>query len=131
MVFLEDCLTDPFHTYLKRFKLFQTCLVLTFHLVESHLHVLLSQPFIAGCHPDWEEMVARLENQGLMHERQGSQMSRFWVDGGEAGRILVTDVHEDNVIVTSSGAAHPIDVHFSFRSRDARLLALQKLGLWP
>lgn len=102
-----------------------------FHFVESHLHVLLSQPFIAGRHPDWEEMVALLENQGLLHERQGSQMFRFWVDGGDAGRILVTDVHEDNVIVSSAGVAHPIDVHFSFPGRESRLLALQKLGLWP
>jgi hypothetical protein len=97
-----------------------------FHLADSPLRVLLSQPFIAGRHPNWEEMVARLEDQGLMHERQGSQNSRFWVDGGEAGRILVTDVHEDNVIVSSVGVAHPIDVHFSFRSRETRLQALQK-----
>lgn len=54
------------------------------HVEQSHLHVLLSQPFVAGRHPDWEEMVELLEGQGLLHERQGSQQSRFWVDGGEA-----------------------------------------------
>lgn len=102
-----------------------------FYVDQSHLHVLLSQPFIAGRHPNWEEMVALLEEQGLLHERQGSQQSRFWLDGGEAGRVLVTDVHEDNVIVTPSRLAHPIDVHFSFPGRAARLQALQKLGLWP
>lgn len=40
------------------------------YLEESHLHVLLSQPFIAGRHPAWEEMVALLEEQGLQHENR-------------------------------------------------------------
>lgn len=101
------------------------------YVEQSHLHLLLSQPFITGKHPAWDEMVELLEQQGLEHERQGSQHSKFWVDGGDAGRVLVTDVHEDNVIVTPSRQAHPIDVHFSFPGRAARLQALQKLGLWP
>lgn len=101
------------------------------YMEQSHLHLLISQPFIAGKHPGWEEMVTLLEEQGLQHERQGSQQSRFWVDAGEADRVLVTDVHEDNVIVTPSRQAHPIDVHFSFSGRASRLQALQKLGLWP
>lgn len=100
------------------------------YLEQAHLHLLISQPFVAGRHPDWEEMVALLEDEGLLHERQGSQQSRFWVDGGPAGRILVTDVHEDNVIVTSVQTAHPIDVHFSFPSRAARIEALKRLELW-
>lgn len=74
--------------------------------------------------------MALLEEQGLLHECQGSQQSRFWVEGGEAGRILVTDVHEDNVIVTPARQAQPIDVHFSFPGRAARLHAMQTLGLW-
>lgn len=99
---------------------------------EEHgiLHVLLTQPFIQGRHPSWDEMVELLEAQGLVQENQGSNKSRFWVDGGPAGRILVTDVHEDNVIVTATKKAHPIDVHFSFPSRPARLEALRSLGLW-
>jgi len=90
------------------------------YVEQSHLHLLLSQPFITGKHPAWDEMVELLEQQGLEHERQGSQQSKFWVDGGDAGRVLVTDVHEDNVIVTPSRQAHPIDVHFSFPGRAAR-----------
>ncbi|MFN0075775.1 MAG: hypothetical protein ACKVY0_04795 [Prosthecobacter sp.] len=101
-----------------------------FCLDQSHLHVLLTQPFIEGRHPAWQEMVDLLEAQGLSHERQGSNQSRFWVDGGSAGRILVTDVHEDNVIVTAVRSAHPIDVHFSFPSRSARFGVLRNLGLW-
>lgn len=125
---LFDYLTDHLlanHFFGDRIRLYGL------YLEHSHLHVLLSQPFIAGRHPGWEEMVELLEAQGLEQENQGSQQSRFWIDGGDAGTLLVTDVHEDNVVVTSSRQAHPIDVHFSFPGRAARLKALQKLGLWP
>ena len=101
-----------------------------FYFDQSHLHVLLTQPFVEGQHPLWQEMVDLLETQGLIHEREGSRQSKFWVDGGSSGRILVTDVHEDNVIVMASGKAHPIDVHFSFLSRGARIEAMRLLGLW-
>jgi hypothetical protein len=101
------------------------------YVEQSHLHLLISQPFIVGRHPAWDELVELLEAQGLQQQHPGSQQSRFWIDGGDAGKILVTDVHEDNVIVTQSRQAHPIDVHFSFPSKAARLKALQKLGLWP
>ncbi|MBE2283424.1 MAG: hypothetical protein IAE77_08175 [Prosthecobacter sp.] len=97
---------------------------------QSHLHVLLTQPFVAGRHPDWDELVELLEAQGLIHEQQNSRQSKFWVNGGSAGNILVTDVHEDNVIVMASGKAHPIDVHFSFPTRATRHKALRVLGLW-
>jgi len=71
-----------------------------------------------------------LEAQGMIHEKPGSNKASFWIDGGPAGQVLVTDVHEDNVIISSSGVAHPIDVHFTFPSRAARLEALKLLGLW-
>ncbi|MEZ5387668.1 MAG: hypothetical protein R3F13_19340 [Prosthecobacter sp.] len=101
-----------------------------FYLEQSNLHLLLSQPFIEGRHPSWRELVDMLEAQGLLHERHGSNQSRFWVDAGPAGRILVTDVHEDNVIVTAAKTAYPIDVHFSFPSRSARIEAMKLLSLW-
>jgi len=94
------------------------------------LHLLLTQPFIHGKHPSWREMVELLDVRGLIQEKQGSNQSRFWVDGGPAGTILVTVVHEDNVIVANTGVAHPIDVHFSFPGRSARIEALRRLGLW-
>ena len=97
---------------------------------EGGVHVLITQPFVHGHHMDWEELVSRLENQGLEHAEPGSAKARFWIDGGPAGKILVTDVHEDNVIVASSGIAYPIDVHFSFGSRQERLAALEAMGIW-
>lgn len=43
---------------------------------------------------------------------------------------MVTDVDEDNVIIAASNTAYPIDVHFSFPGREARIAALKALGIW-
>lgn len=95
------------------------------------LHVVITQPVVLGKHPSsWKELVETLENQGLRHAAPGGSVGRFWLDGGDAGAILVTDVHEDNVIISRSGVAHPIDVHFKFPSRDARLKALKAFGIF-
>ncbi|MCF7786020.1 MAG: hypothetical protein K9N47_07855 [Prosthecobacter sp.] len=102
-----------------------------FYEEKNQLHVVISQPFVDGTHPDWTTLVEKLEAQGLLHERQGSTHGRFWVDAGPAGRLLVTDVHEDNVILNpNTGRAELIDVHFSLSSRDSRIQALKALGLW-
>ncbi|MGV3662229.1 MAG: hypothetical protein ACO1TE_18730 [Prosthecobacter sp.] len=95
------------------------------------LHVVISQPFVAGRHAQWDELVAALETQGLVHAEPGTAKAHFLMDGGAAGIIRVTDVHEDNVIMSpTTKRAHLIDVHFSFPGREARLTALQNLGLW-
>lgn len=100
-----------------------------FYEHQGSLHVVISQPFVHGRHPSWQELVERLESQGLEHESPGTSKARFWINGGTAGRVLVTDVHEDNVIISRSNVAHPIDVHFAFGSRAARIAALEALGL--
>lgn len=92
--------------------------------------MVITQPFIQGEHPSWDELVGDLEKQGLEQVDPGSDKARFWVDGGPAGRILVTGVHEDNVIIASSNTSYPIDVHFSFPGREARIAALDALGIW-
>lgn len=92
-------------------------------------HLVVTQPFIEGVHPSWDELVSRLQLQGMEHDSPGTSKARFWIDAGTAGRLLVTDVHEDNVLISHSGVAHPIDVHFSFPSRAARIAALDKLGI--
>ena len=97
---------------------------------QANLQVVISQPFISGRHPVWQQLVEVLEAQGMIHEKPGSNKASFWIDGGPAGQVLVTDVHEDNMIISSSVVAHPIDVHFTFPSRAARLEALKLLGLW-
>jgi hypothetical protein len=94
------------------------------------VHVVISQPFIEGTHwKNWSKLVQKLESQGFEHVSKGSTKAQFWIDAGGAGPILITDMHEDNVIVTPSGMAYPIDVHFGFPSRQARWEALKKLGI--
>lgn len=100
-----------------------------FYEEQDSLHVVITQPFIEGRHPSWDELVTLLEQQGLMHENPGTTKARFWVDAGEAGKVLATDVHEDNVIISRTKIAHPIDVHFAFGGREPRLEALKKLKL--
>lgn len=95
-----------------------------FYEEEGSLHIVISQPFIQGRHPGWQELVDLMDAQGLAHESPGSTKARFWLDGGSAGRILVTDVHEDNVLIGQLKQAHPIDVHFSFAGRAARITVL-------
>ena len=100
-----------------------------FYEDQGNLHLVISQPFVRGKHPSWSQLVDLMQAQGLEHESPGTTKAKFWVDAGDAGRVLVTDVHEDNVIVMASGRGHPIDVHFSFPSRQARIEALTTLGI--
>ncbi len=101
-----------------------------FYAERESLHVVTTQPFVEGKHPSWEELVMGMEAQGLVHEIPDSSSARFWIDAGPAGNLLVTDVHEDNVIVgRATRLLHPIDVHFAFSSRTERLKVLETLGL--
>ena len=126
-----ECLFDYLTDHLPANHLFGDDIRLKgFYEVDGRFHIVIIQPFIQGRHPSWDELVGDLEKQGLEQVDPGSDKARFWVDGGPAGRIIVTDVHEDNVIVASSNTAFPIDVHFSFPERGARLAALKALGIW-
>lgn len=92
------------------------------------LHVVISQPFIEGRHLDGAALVQQLTEQGLAPM---ARHGRFVIDAGPAGEVLVTDLHEDNAVLgTKSRLSHPIDVHFAFPGRAARLSALRALGLF-
>lgn len=126
-----ECLFDYLTDHLPANHLFADDIRLRgFYEDTGSLHIVITQPFIRGRHRDWQDLVFHLESQGLEHAEPGSGKAHFWIDGGPAGRILVTDVHEDNVIVASSKIAYPIDVHFSFRSREKRVAALKIPGIW-
>ncbi|MDB6120775.1 MAG: hypothetical protein JWO08_4556 [Verrucomicrobiaceae bacterium] len=101
-----------------------------FYLHEDRLHVLTSQPFVDGVHPDWEVLRSGLENQGMKQEAPRSRIPSFTMDGGPAGIVSVIDLHENNVVVGSeTGVLLPIDAHFYFEDRNARLTALRALDL--
>jgi hypothetical protein len=71
-----------------------------------------------------------LEQQGLRHESPSSNIPNFLIEGTQAGTICVYDLHENNVILGSvSRLMHPIDAHFYFNDRAARIGALQALGI--
>lgn len=101
-----------------------------FYEHEARLHVVTSQPFIHGIHADWDTLKSALEGQGLRHDSPKSRIPSFLIDGGEAGNVLVIDLHENNVVFGSAtGLPHPIDAHFYFDDRFVRDSALIALGL--
>lgn len=93
------------------------------------LFIVISQPFVAGDHPLAEEIPSRLADQGLVQTDLKSP-NEFYVHGGEAGALIIKDVHADNVVLGShTGLLHPIDIHFKFGGLKSRLAALHTLGL--
>nr|WP_281251824.1 hypothetical protein [Prosthecobacter debontii] len=99
-----------------------------FYQSEGNLHIIITQPFIEGRHPDAALLVSKLEMQGMV---VGPGPAKFYIDGGAAGRLLVTDLHEDNAILgNQTDLILPIDVHFSFPSREQRIAALKALELY-
>lgn len=93
------------------------------------LFIVISQPFVAGDHPLPEEIPSRLAKQGLALVDLKSP-NEFYVHGGDAGTLIIKDVHADNVVLGShTGLLHPIDIHFKFGGIKSRLAALRKLGL--
>lgn len=96
-----------------------------FYKVREALFIVISQPFIAGKHARLKVMTAALEKLGL----RSLGHNRFEV--GEPGNsLIVTDIHEGNVLIDRGGNPYVIDVHFKFGSRAARLKTLESLGLW-
>jgi hypothetical protein len=101
-----------------------------FYEDHGRIHILISQPYVHGIHPDWETLKSGLEQQGLRHESPSSNIPNFLIEGTQAGTICVYDLHENNVILGSvSRLMHPIDAHFYFNDRAARIGALQALGI--
>lgn len=122
-----DSLFDYLTDHLLANRVFGDDLLLEgFYSVDENLHIVLSQPFILGHHKTQNLLISSLEERGLKHEKN----TQFSVDGGDAGPLRVTDMHEDNVIFDKAGNAFVIDVHFRFSSRTDRIAALKVLGLY-
>jgi Serine/Threonine/Tyrosine Kinase found in polyvalent proteins len=95
----------------------------------ERLHIVISQPYIDGIHPEWEELKRGLIRQKLRDPAPRSLSGNFIMDDERLGEVDVFDLHPNNVIQDSSDWLNPIDAHFYFDSRDARITALQKLGI--
>lgn len=95
----------------------------------ERLHLITSQPYVDGTHPDWEELKSGLVAQGLHDPHPRSLGGNFTLDDDVLGKVDVFDLHVNNVIRDVTGWLHPIDAHFYFDDRASRMAALQALGL--
>jgi hypothetical protein len=95
----------------------------------GRLHLVISQPYVNGTHPDWTELKTGIAAQGLRDPHPRAQGGNFIIDHEALGEVDVFDLHVNNVIRDASGWLHPIDAHFYFDDRAARTAALQKLRL--
>lgn len=95
----------------------------------ERLHLVISQPYVNGTHPDWVELKAGLVAQGLRDPTPRSQGGNFIIDHEILGSVDVFDLHVNNVIRDATGWLHPIDAHFYFDDRVTRMAALRSLGL--
>lgn len=103
-----------------------------FYQHRGRLHIVISQPYVDGIHPEWDDLISGLKAQGLNHENPTSKTPSFVIGDTPAGAIYINDLHENNVILGSfSGLLHPIDAHFYFDTQAERIAALQEPGIWP
>ena len=97
--------------------------------LEGRVHLVISQPYIYGRHPDWEELKTGLVKQGLRDPYPNSKGGNFIIDDAIVGELDVFDLHVNNVMRDKTGWLHPIDAHFYFDDRAARMSVLKALGL--
>lgn len=67
--------------------------------------------------------------EGLRDPYPNSQGGNFIIDDEAIGEVEVFDLHVNNVIRDRTGRMNPIDAHFYFDNRTARISALKTLGL--
>lgn len=97
--------------------------------VDGRVHLVTSQPYVDGDHPNWEELKAGLIRQGLRDPYPNSKSGRFIIDDETVGEVDVYDLHVNNVIRDATGRMNPIDAHFYFDDRATRMAVLKALGL--
>jgi hypothetical protein len=95
----------------------------------ERLQLVLTQPYIDGIHPEWEDLKAGLIRQNLRDPAPRALGGNFILDHDLLGEIDVFDLHPNNVIQDATGWLHPIDAHFYFDNRAARIAALKTLDL--
>ena len=95
----------------------------------ERLQLVISQPYVNGTHPDWSELKTGLVAQGLLDPYPRAQGGNFTIDHDVLGEVDIFDLHVNNVIRDATGWLHPIDAHFYFDDRAARIEALRSLAL--
>jgi hypothetical protein len=95
----------------------------------GRLHLVISQPYVDGTHPEWDELKRGLVAQELRDPHPRSQGGNFIMDDDVLGEVDVFDLHVNNVIRDTTGWLHPMDAHIYLDDRAARVAALEQLGL--
>lgn len=101
-----------------------------FYEENGRLHLVVSQPWIDGPHPELPALKRGLEDEGLVSESPSGSTGIFIIPIEGLRDIHVIDIKPDNVILDEeTGRIIPIDVHFYFDSHEERVKALEDLGL--
>lgn len=101
-----------------------------FYEYEGRLHILISQPWIDGLHPDLPVLKKGLEEKGLESESPSGSTGIFTIPTENLGNVHLIDIKPNNVILDEmTGEIIPIDIHFYFDTHEDRLRALEELGL--
>ncbi len=95
----------------------------------GRLQIVITQPYIDGIHPEWKALKAGLIRQNLRDPAPRALGGNFIFDDDLLGEVDLFDLHPNNVIQDATGWLHPIDAHFYFDNRVARIVAMKTLGL--
>ncbi len=66
--------------------------MLGFYEEGSRLHLVISQPYVSGKHPDWAELKSGLEEQGLRDPSPRAQGGNFIIDHDVHGAVDISDL---------------------------------------
>jgi Serine/Threonine/Tyrosine Kinase found in polyvalent proteins len=96
----------------------------------GRLHIVTSQPWRDGPHPDLSTLKAYFIAHGFETESTTGGTGMFFLQDEKAGRIDLFDIKPDNVILEGdTGVVQPVDIHFYFDNHADREKALLRLGL--
>lgn len=96
----------------------------------DRIHIVTSQPYRDGPHPDLPALKAGLEAQEFRSESPTGSTGTFSLYDDVAGQIYIHDVKPDKVVLEeSTEIVQPIDVHFYFDNHARREKVLQDLGI--
>lgn len=60
--------------------------------INNRVHLVITQPYVRGAHPDWPELKAGLIQQNLRDPHPGSQGGNFIIDDERLGEVDVFDL---------------------------------------
>ncbi|WP_050025197.1 hypothetical protein [Verrucomicrobium sp. BvORR034] len=87
---------------------------------ENVLHIVVSQPWVKGSHPNHDDIVRHASDLGMREDPPNSRSASFEFDDPVAGTLTIMDAKSENWIEAEDGAMVPIDIHFLFNSEQER-----------